>query len=120
MVEMNKEDQELAEIFHGEEKPLHPDTVHVTLGKPASKPVPKKQEATKEEKSIKDQWEPAKPAPGLIDKLKDCVKWMFLFGGLSCLVFYWKETGLMAESIAVPSIAVCTALAGWGVGKNAR
>lgn len=66
------------------------------------------------------KWEPVKPEPNWMDKLKDAVKWGLTFGCISCLVFYWKEAGLMAESIAVPVIAVCTALAGWGVGKNAR
>lgn len=116
MTDMNREDRELAEIFSGEEKPLHPDTLHITLGKPVSKmenTTPKK-----EQKSIEEQWNPEKPNPNWMDKVKSCAKWVWLFGGLSILVFYWKEAGLMAESIAVPSIAVCTALAGWGVGIN--
>ena len=64
--------------------------------------------------------EPPKRTPNWMDNLKDCAKWVCLFGGLSCLVFYWKEAGLMAESIAVPSIAVCTMLAGFGAGRCAR
>jgi hypothetical protein len=55
-----------------------------------------------------------------MDNLKSCVKSVALFGGLSFLVFYWKEAGLMAESIAVPAIAVCTALAGFGAGRTVR
>lgn len=120
MTEMNKEDQELAEIFSGEERELHPDTVHVTLGKP-QKVVAKNATTTQKakEKPVEEQWEPAK-ATNFVDKLKNAAVWAIGFGSLSCLVFYWQNAGLMAESIAVPSIAVCTALAGWGVGKNAR
>ncbi len=70
-------------------------------------------------KPVEEQWEPAKATPNFLAKLTDSAKWVCLYGGLSFLVFYWKEAGLMAESIAVPSIAVCTALAGWGLGKNA-
>ena len=120
---MSIEDKELAEIFSGEEKPLHPDTVHITLGNGVSKKeTTTKQEAKKDpHKPTHDfrdgKWGPIKEKT-YIDTLKGCVKWLFLFGGLSCLVFYWNEAGLMAESIAVPSIAVCTALAGFGVGKN--
>jgi hypothetical protein len=75
--------------------------------KPASKPMDA-------------QWEPVRPEPNWMDALKGCVKWVGLFGTLSCLIFYWQQAGLMAESIAVPSMCVCTALAGLGVGKNVR
>lgn len=132
---MSKEDMELLEIFSGEEKPLHPDTVHMTLGgyqkhtggaenantirtektahKPADKPV-------NESEAVKDaKWQPVKPDPNWLDNLKACAKWAGLFGGLSFLIFYWEQAGLMAESIAVPCIAICTALAGFGCGKNA-
>ena len=55
-----------------------------------------------------------------MDNLKGCAKWATGFGGLSFLLFYWEQAGLMAESVAVPCMCLCTALAGWGVGKNAR
>ena len=120
MVEMNKEDQELAEIFSGEERELHPDTVHVTLGKP-SKSVSKKETTTQKvkDKPVEAQWEPVKEYSWM-DNLKNCVQWVIGFGGLSFLLFYWEQAGLMAESIAVPCMCLCTALAGWGLGKNVR
>lgn len=71
-------------------------------------------------KAVDTQWEPVRPEPNQMDKLKACAKSVLLFGGLSFLIFYWQQLGLMASSIAVPSMCVCTALAGWGVGKNAR
>lgn len=117
MTEMNKEDQELAEIFSGEDKPLHPDTVHITLGKGVSKKETTTQKA--KDKPVEAQWEPSKER-NWMDNLKSCAKPMFLFGGLSFLIFYWELAGLMDESIAVPCMCLCTALAGWGVGKNAR
>ena len=117
---MSLEDKELDEMFHGEPKPLHPDTIYISSEKPAEKPVARKRTETKEEKPVDAQWEPVKPAPDWFSKLKKAVVWAVGFGSLSCLVFYWQNAGLMAESIAVPTIAVCTALAGWGVGKNAR
>jgi hypothetical protein len=64
-------------------------------------------------------WEPSKERTWM-DNLKDCAKWAAGFGGLSFLLFYWEQAGLMAESVAVPCMCFCTALAGWGVGKNAR
>jgi hypothetical protein len=69
--------------------------------------------------SVDASWAPVKN-PNWMDNLKSCAKSVALFGGLSFLIFYWKEAGLMAESIAVPAIAVCTALAGFGAGRTVR
>ncbi len=113
MTDMNKEDRELAEIFNGEEKPLHPDTVHITLGKP----FPKKEAPKTVQKPVTEQWEPEKPVPNFMDKLKACVKSSVLYGGLTFLIFYWQQAGLMASSIAVPSMCICTAMVGLAVGK---
>lgn len=135
---MSKEDMELLEIFNGEEKPLHPNTVHMTLGgyqnptagaeknaaanttrteKAAQKPADKPTEGNKGNEDAK--WQPAKPAPNWLDNLKASVKWVGLFAGLCLLFFYWQQTGQMEPSAAVPSMCVCTALAGFGCGKNA-
>jgi hypothetical protein len=96
--------------------------------KPSKKPMvePISTRPVKEEKkvqiptgdSVDASWAPAKDS-NWMDNLKSCAKSVALFGGLSFLIFYWKEAGLMAESIAVPAIAVCTALAGFGAGKSA-
>jgi hypothetical protein len=121
MFETTKEARELDGMFHGEAKPLHPDTIHMTFRKPAAA-VSKTESTTAAHKVEKDkdaQYEPVKPVPNQMDKVKACAKSVLLFGGLSFLIFYWKEAGLMAESIAVPAIAVCTALAGFGAGKSA-
>lgn len=72
------------------------------------------------DKAVDVQWEPARPEPNWMDNLKSCVKWVVTFGFLSCLIFYWQQAGLMASSIAVPSMCVCTALAGWGAGRTVR
>lgn len=124
MVELNKEDQELKEIFHGEEKPLHPDTVHVSLTDLQKNLEARKANAEKSAHKpthdYKDgSWEPVKDRTWA-DNLKDSAKWVIGFGGLSFLLFYWEQAGLMAESIAVPCMCLCTALAGWGAGKTVR
>ena len=115
MTEMNKEDRDLAEIFSGEEKPLHPDTVHITLGKPA----PQKEATTpkKVQKPVEEQWSPEAPAPNWLDKVKACAKSAAVFGGLTFLIFYWQQADLMASSIAVPSMCFCTAMVGLAIGK---
>ncbi len=131
---MSKEDMELYEMFHGEEKPLHPDTVHETFIKPtggaekkatanttrtekaAQEPAKK---STKANEAAKDApWEPVKPDPNWLDNLKACAKWTAIFGGLCVLFFYWQQTGQMAASAAVPSMCVCCGLAGLSIGMN--
>ena len=127
MFEMSKDDQELEEIFHGEEKPLHPDTVHVSLTDLQKNREARKANTANAEKSANKpthdfndgSWNPVKERTWM-DNLKDCTKWAAGFGGLSFLLFCWEQAGLMDESVAVPCMCLCTALAGWGVGKNAR
>lgn len=87
-------------------KPTNTTHAEKTAQNPVCKPVAK-------------LWEPPKPDPNWMDKLKGCVKCVALFGGLCLLFFYWQQTGQMEASAAVPSMCVCTALAGWGIGKNA-
>lgn len=83
----------------------------VSAGNVAQKPTGKAVEAF---------WEPVKPEPNFLDNLRECAKSTLLFACLSCLVFYWEQAGLMASSIAVPSMCVCTALVGWSIGKFAK
>ena len=78
---------------------------------PVQKPVRVSQDA---------KWEPVKPDPNWLDSLKACAKHAAIFGGLSFLVFYWQQAGLMDSSVAVPTMCICTALAGLGVGRNIR
>jgi hypothetical protein len=79
-----------------------------------------KKSAHKPTHNYKDgTWEPVRDRTWA-DNLKECARWVVGFGGLSFLVFYWMETGLMAESVAVPSIAICTMLAGFSAGRCAR
>ena len=101
--------------FHDATKPMvEPFT---TKSNDTSKPEKKVQKATSN--AVDESWAPVK-VPNWIDNLKSCAKSVILFGGLSFLVFYWKEAGLMADSIAVPAIGVCTAIAGFGAGRTVR
>lgn len=64
-------------------------------------------------------WQPTKD-PNWLDKLKGSAMWACGFGSLSFLVFYWQQADLMDSSIAIPTMCLFTALAGFGIGKNAR
>lgn len=120
----DNEDKELDEMFHGEEKPLHPDTVYRTsvlgVSEKDTTTTPKA-EKTAQKAVLKPrdaEWEPEPHAPTQMDKLKACAKDALLFGGLSLMFFYFQQTGQMAMTASMPCIVTCVALAGFGVGKN--
>lgn len=102
---------------------------HDETQRESRKVIPKKETTTTthaektpqkaKDKPVEAQWEPVKE-PNWMGKLKDTAKWVGGFGGLSFLLFYWELAGLMDESVAVPCMCLCTALAGWGAGKTVR
>lgn len=51
-------------------------------------------------------------------RIIDTLKWAAIFGGLFAVIAYWKYTGQMADTAAVPSLCVTAALFGYGIGKN--
>lgn len=86
---------------------------------PFTRPAEEEKKARKTtETAVDASWAPAKN-PNWMDKLKDTAKWVIGFGGLSFIIFYWNGNGLMDSVIAIPAMCVCTALAGYGVGKHA-
>ena len=114
MSEYEREDAELAAMmgdkFIDETVPL--SEMPRTSEESSDIPKPKKTA----EKPMDAQWIPTKRRT-YMDDLKDCCKTTFLFGGLNVLIWYWQVAGLMDESIALPSMLVCAALAGLGIGK---
>lgn len=125
---MSAEDKQIDEMLHGEEKPLHPDTVHITIGKP-SQPV-KSEKKTVSKEPVKEKKTEQKPTDKPMDaeyepvktwydeKTVNMVKWVVVFMGLEYLFFYWQQTGQMQFTAAMPSMIVCALLAGISVGKN--
>lgn len=79
----------------------------------------KKPEPVKKEEALDASWAPVK-AETSIDKLKECAKSATLFGGISALLFYWQQAGLLASSAAVPSLIACALAAGLSIGWNAK
>lgn len=70
------------------------------------------------ERAVEPQWIPTKENTWY-DNLKACAIWAVGFAALTLLFFSWQQKGLMDSSVALPTMLVCTALGGWGVGKNA-
>ena len=121
MSDFEREDQELAEIFHGEEKPLHPDTIHMTLGKPVAKKQGKPEKnTTEEEKAVNAQWEPVKPAPDFMEKLKHTATDVGLYAVLSMILFYWQPTGRIETTTSWYALLVCVGMVFFSIGKNCR
>ena len=125
---MSAEDKQIDEMFHGEEKPLHPDTIYQTFTKP-SQPV-RAEKKTDDKEPVKEKKTEQKPTNKPMDakyepvktwydeKTVNIVKWVVFFMALEYLFFYWQQTGQMQESAAMPSMIVCALLAGVSVGKN--
>lgn len=125
MTDFEREDKELAEMmgdmFIDETAPMPEmpestkqasNATHTAKAaqKPTNDPTKVFQDCT--------EWQPVKER-NWMDNLKDCVKSTAIFGGLNLLFWYWQIAGLMDESVALPSMLVCAALAGFGVGKAA-
>ena len=83
------------------------------------KPEGKKPEPVKKEQAVDASWVPVKKE-GSMDKLKECAKSATIFGGISALLFYWQQAGLLASSAAVPSLIACALAAGLSIGWNAK
>ena len=79
----------------------------------APKEMPAKQEAAMDEK-----YEPVKKKRSDLDRLVDMTKWVCICGGISMLLWWFENNGLMALEAAYPCIIGCALLAGFGVGKN--
>jgi hypothetical protein len=99
---------------------FHDETCPEAQYKPTSEDNRKNANAAKKpaQKPAEDLWEPKKPDPNWLDKLKSCTVWAGGFGCLTMLFFSWQQAGLMDESVALPTMLACVALAGYGVGKN--
>lgn len=127
-IKMSAEDKQLEEMFHGEKKPLHPDTIYQTFTKP-SQPV-KAEKKTDNKELVKEKKTAQKPNEKPMDaeyepvktwydeKTVNLVKWFSIFILLEYLFFYWQQTGQMQSTAAMPSMIVCAMLAGISVGKN--
>ena len=53
-------------------------------------------------------------------RLKACAKGVGLYGGVSLLLFWWQQTGMLASKAAIPSFIVLALLAGVKIGAACR
>lgn len=53
-------------------------------------------------------------------KVMECAKQTALYGGLSAVLFWWQQAGLLASEAAVPSFILLALLAGLRIGSICR
>jgi hypothetical protein len=108
MTDFEREDMELQFVMGDKFEDMSKANYNTTKEtKTPDKPSRKAEEA---------EWHPVKPN-NFIVSLAECAKTSLVYGGLSLLVWYWQISGLMDESIALPSMLVCAVMFGLGIGK---
>lgn len=83
---------------------------HKVKGMPKSSPA--KHEA------MDAKYEPMEKKHSDMDRIVDMTKWVCICGGISMLLWWFENNGLMELEAAYPCIVGCALLAGFGVGKN--
>lgn len=92
---------------------------------PASEGVKKPEpiQAPTEKKSCRKvmdaAWVPVKAEPTDIQRVVNCAKGTVIYGGLSAVLFWWQQAGLLASEAAWPSFIVLALLAGLKIGSCA-
>ena len=110
----------MGDRFHDETKPTEKP-----VEKPVAKPTPKKKTNPAKKVPAKDipvecQWQPEKPEPDFMDKLKSVVKSVCLYAVMSLVLFWWKQTGLLEEQTAWYALLVCVGMVFFSVGRICR
>lgn len=91
-----------------------------TVGKGEVKPDWGKKDRRREEpveKAVDASWAPMKPQTTDRQKLVSCAKGTTLYGGISALLFYWQQAGLLDSRAAVPSFIIIALLTGLKIGS---
>ena len=123
MSDFEREDMELQALMGDK----FVDSTKETNEKPAEKPVAKPisvkySEPVKivpaKEIPVGSQWQPVKPAPNFMDKLRNTVKDVLLYAVLSTILFWWQQTGRLEATTAWYSLLVCVGMVFFSVGKN--
>ena len=58
-----------------------------------------------------------KPGVNWMDYLVALCKRVLLYGALIVVIYYWQKQCLVAETVALPCMLICSALAGWGAAR---
>ncbi len=99
---------------------MGPDRCQTSMDwQPKPKKAPEKKPAEPRilDKALDAQYEPVRPAPNWLDKLKIAAKGSLMTSALCLLIFYWQQTGLMDPVAALPSMLACMLMTGVSIGK---
>lgn len=119
MSDFEREDMELQAVMGNK----FSDLTKEASVKPTAKPVTKKESnpgknTSEKEKPIQEQWNPEKPAPNFMDKLKQTAKDVGLYAVLSIILFWWKQTGRLDETTAWYALLFCVGMVFFTVGRT--
>lgn len=118
MTDFEREDMELAEMMG--EQFIDATKGEETAEMPEYKPEP----ATPNKKPhvmdipVEAQWEPQKPAPNTMDKLKALAKDMSVYALISAVLFWWQQTGKLDYTTAWYALLICVGMVFFSVGRH--
>ena len=84
--------------------------------KKAAEKVPQKEAASREEMAVDAKWVKLYTVSPMA-KVKNCAKQTVLYGGISAVLFWWQQAGLLDPKAAIPSFIVLALLAGLRIGS---
>ena len=122
MTDFEREDMELEAVMgtrfidytkEHAEKPVENPAVAPGSEKPHTpvKNVPAK------EKPVESQWEPEKPAPNWLDRLKTTAKNTAIYAIVSVVLFWWQQTGRIDYDTAWYALLLCVGMVFFSVGR---
>ncbi len=125
MSDFEREDMELATMMGGKFVDETREPVEMPVEKPTAAPVAEKHNSPVKnvpgnEKPVTTQWEPVKPAPNFMDKLKAATKEVGVYAVMSIVLFWWQQTGRIDEVTSWYALLVCVGLTFFSIGKMCR
>ena len=117
---MGQQFQDLSKGDMASKREKMPEHVPAPNGEKKPEPVSQAPVEKKSQQKVMDAaWAPVNCRPTEIQRVVDCAKQALLYGGISALLFWWQQAGLLASQAAVPSFIVLALMAGLKIGSCA-
>ena len=122
MTDFEREDMELEAVMgtrfidytkEHTEKPVEKPVEGPGMGKQC-KPV---KNVPAKEKPVESQWEPEKPAPNWLDRLRTTAKSTAIYAIVSVVLFWWQQTGRIDYDTAWYALLLCVGMVFFSVGR---
>ena len=115
MSDFEREDMEVEAVVNNRPHIDPVEPVEVQAPKTQGKPV---KNTSGKDKPVNAQWEPVKPAPNYLDKLRATAKDSCFYAVVSAVVFWWQQTGRLDYTTAWYALLVCVGMVFFSIGKN--